>query len=155
MKTLTKASLLSLSVAALSTAAFAEHQGDAEGIYIAPGAGYYSFGANRDDDLDNDYLKTISLGYRFDSPWAAELVYLETDTEENKGNVDVEYSQWRLDGLYNLARQGKFQPYLAIGVGEGDFDWEGSSSHDETIVNFGGGVKFFITDALIFVTSTA
>lgn len=44
---------------------------EGKGFTIYPHVGQTFF----DDDLDNDTLLGLGVGYRFDSPWAIELTY--------------------------------------------------------------------------------
>jgi OOP family OmpA-OmpF porin len=146
MKTATHL-LLAAFLTATCSAAQAEHDEDITGFYISPGFGYYNF--NKEREVDDETLFSLGLGYRFESPWALELRYLESGTDDDFGD-DVDYKQWRVDALYNLARRENVQPYLAFGAGEGDFQWDDYSDHDETVVNAGGGFKIFLTEKLAF-----
>lgn len=118
--------------------------GSPEGVTAGAGIGYYNFDSDR--NLDNDILGSLSLGYQFASPWAVELLYLNADTDADSG-VDVDVSQWRLDTLYHFDRDGNWQPYAAVGLGRMETEPPGSS-HDATIANLGGGIKYMINSAL-------
>ncbi|GAB2189164.1 OmpA family protein [Sessilibacter sp. MAH1] len=119
-----------------------------EGLTFTPGLGYYFFDSS--NELEDDSLYSISVGYQFNNPWAIEFVYLNADTESDIPFIgDVDVDQFRLDGLYHFARNGNWQPYLAGGIGDIDFDaTRFNVSEDDTTLNFGGGVKYYLTDAI-------
>ena len=115
------------------------------GITISPMFGHYAF--NTEVDVESDNFYSFGLGYQFDSPWAIELVYLQVESEAQAGNDNVDVDQIRLDALYGFERNQHLQPYLAFGIGER----ESATSFlkkDETVVNFGGGLKYFVTTKL-------
>ncbi len=137
MRKFVLAALASATSALVATSAVAEKPG----ITLTPGVGYYFF--DEDTGVEDDLLYSLSLGYQFNNPWSVELVYLQANTEAEDFNIDVDYQQYRLDGLYHFDRNGNWQPYLAGGVGQGEFE-VASEDQDETILNLGGGVRYFL-----------
>ncbi len=139
VKNIMTATLASTMSAAAVTALADDYK---PGFTVTPGVGYYFF--DSDSNIDDDTLFSLALGYQFDNPWAVELVYLNADSESDNsliGDIDVE--QYRLDGLYHFSRSGKWQPYLAGGIGDIDYEATRFSVDDnDTIFNFGGGAKY-------------
>ena len=144
MKKLVLAALLAGTT--LSTGAV-QAQDNHPGVTLTPGIGYYFFDDGR--DVEDDTLLSLALGYQFDSPWALELVYLQADSEIEDFDIDVDHDQYRLDALYHFNRSGDWQPYLAGGIGQGEFEVSAASfEQDETMFNLGGGVRYFLNDNL-------
>ncbi len=124
------------------------------GFVLTPSVGYYDFDSDRaaladtavdPDNYDDDSFYSLGLGYRFDSPWQVEAVYLDGDTNTDLGDID--FSQWRVDGLYHMKSDGDIIPYWLVGAGENKFD-ETTGTREETIVNYGVGFKYTINDLL-------
>lgn len=116
---------------------------EGEGFTIYPHIGQTFFA----DDLDDDTLMGIGLGYRFDSPWAIELTYQQTDADFESPLIgDTEIDLWHLGALYHLKSQNNFQPFLSFGLGNADFDNDPMDGDDETQVNAGVGVKWSFTE---------
>lgn len=115
------------------------------GVTISPMLGYYNYDSDR--GVDDENLYSIGLGYQLNDKWGLEFVYLTADTDAKNSNIDVDLEQIRLDAIYNLSRSNNFQPYLAAGIGENEFDSQ-FGSHEETIINAGGGLKYFVTPKL-------
>jgi OOP family OmpA-OmpF porin len=116
-----------------------------DGVTLSPMLGYYNYDSDR--GVDDEKLYSIGLGYELNDKWGLEFVYLKADTETKRSNVDVDLDQIRLDAIYNLNRNNNIQPYLAAGIGENEFDSR-FGSDDETIINGGGGLKYFVTPKL-------
>lgn len=137
-----KASLLGLAIAAAATspAALAENGR----FYINPAVGYQDFDSDR--NLDGEMSWSLGGEYRFGRNWAAELRYFDTEPEFDKGNGEVDVSQYYLDGLYYFAGQAeKWQPFALVGVGHAEFDNSRRDS-EETQGALGGGVRYAFTD---------
>ena len=117
-----------------------------KGFVIAPAIGYMSHSASK-QGLDDAATASLSLGYQFGNPWAAELTYLRSNPDlVSSGDTDL--SQVRLDALYHFSRlKGKTQPYAVFGLGQSDYDLA-SLDDDDTMANIGFGVKHPISEAL-------
>lgn len=127
---------------ALSGPTFAD-----EGLTGTIGVGQMSFDSDR--DLDDSTLGNVGIGYRFDSPWAAEFSYLTANTESDPGGIDLDASSWRLDGLYHFDYSEKLEPFLAFGAGRSDIDGLNNDDSGGFTLNAGGGAKYW------FAPSTA
>ncbi len=116
-----------------------------EGFYVNPNIGYYNFDSDR--DLDDESSLGLGLGYQLNERVALEFNYLMVDTEVDGGNTDVDLDQFRLEALYFFDANGRWQPFVAAGLGENQFDARAADA-EETIVAFGGGVKYQLNDRL-------
>lgn len=111
------------------------------------GGGLMMFDDNR--NLENGTVGIVGLEYGFTENVAAEISMLQTSPSVDEGNGHVDVNETRLDGLYYFATEGRWLPYVAAGVGRGEFDSEGKD-FTETQVNLGGGVRFIANDILSF-----
>ncbi|MCU0575756.1 MAG: OmpA family protein, partial [Desulfobacterota bacterium] len=118
-------------------------------------------GYNLDGDLpyDNGWTYGLSLGYNFTEKLGAELSfnYVESDYDGpislspvidwNKDDANIYL--YRLDLLYHLTGilPDMVVPYLAAGGGMStiDPDTDDVDSNNDFILNYGGGLKFFLT----------
>lgn len=123
--------------------AFAENKG--ETVTFAPYVGGYTF-----DLMDNQPLETapvfgFRLGYNFTDNWALEGVidYVNTEGKANSGiGRNQEMLRYGGDLLYNFMPKSSLVPYVAVGAGA--FNFNNEKAH--AIYNYGGGVKWFMTD---------
>ncbi len=97
-----------------------------------------------DDPLKDANTWGASLGFPLTDRWTLETVWSRYDSETKAGAVDVDGTQYRLDGIYNFVNSSSWTPYLALGVGdlERSYNAINPSQHRETLVNLGGGVKY-------------
>ena len=121
----------------LSQAAFAENRG--ETVTFAPYVGGYTFQGNQ--HVETSPVFGLRLGYNLTDNWALEGVvdYLKADL---KGGGDIEMLRYGGDVLYNFMPKSSLVPYLAAGFGGFNID----NSKTRGIVNYGGGVKWFLAD---------
>lgn len=129
---------------------------DVSGItLIFPSVGLYDFDNNRGLDSEAFY-KSGGLGYQFNNRWALEAIYasVESESDDQSGSglpegSDVDFDQYHLDALYTLNPEDKLQGYLVLGVGQGEFEADlADDTVDDTIVNYGVGVKYAFTDRI-------
>lgn len=133
--------LVACLLAFASSVAFADEQ---KGLTLYPHFGK-TF-PDSDSDIQSDIHYGLGIGYRFDNPWAIELVYQQADLDLDApltGDVDVD--SFRLDGLYHFRSQNDVSPYLSFGVGTADYDFAGGDD-DETLLNVGFGMKWFFSE---------
>jgi OOP family OmpA-OmpF porin len=74
-------------------------------------------------------------------------VFNYVNTKSDAGKGDIKAYLYRLDGLYHFNATERFVPYVAAGVGGIYFDRSGGNDNDP-LVNYGGGLKYFITEAI-------
>ncbi len=99
-------------------------------------------GLNGDRDIEGDLMPALGLEYRLNEKWALEVLGMEGGVDPDDPLVGaLDYSQWRLDGLYYLGQYGNWAPYLAAGAGESEFERSGFDNV-ETLINAGFGAKY-------------
>ena len=109
---------------------------------ITPSAGWQYFDSKL--DLDDEAVYGIGGEYHFTDNWAVELRYSQSKPDFKDGTGDVDVKQWSLDGLYYFGKYGMVQPYLALGVGNVDYDGD-DIDDEQTQFNAGGGVRVNFT----------
>lgn len=145
---------VSASMAVMAQSAFADDYPIREGSFeISPSVGLYDYDSDRNIDDDATAIQ-LGLGYNITRQFAVEGVFSVlddglSDNLDSSGDVEVDGAAYRLDGLYHFDLASRFVPYLAMGVGNMHLDsnFQGDDAM-ETLVNFGGGVKAFLTDDL-------
>lgn len=140
-------SFICMMVVAVMALAGTAQAGERAGAFsISPFVGGYVF-----DDDDQAYLRHnrpiggLRLGYDWTDHFATELVGTYTKGEARPSGEDMGIYSYRLDLLWNFMPGTAFVPYLALGGGGTTIRWDGPNSHDGTF-NFGGGLKYFMTD---------
>ncbi len=155
IRCMSKAAIVAVIALFLCTsAAFAENRAGA--INVTPWVGGYNL--DGDLDYDNGWTAGLSLGYNFTEKWGAELSFNYADCDYDGplslqpidfNNDQGKVLMYRLDLLYHLTGilPDMVVPYLAAGAGMETFDSEqsGVDSDDDFILNYGGGLKFFVT----------
>ncbi len=111
---------------------------------ITPMIGGYVFEGNQ--DLDNDLTYGLGIGYNLTERWGVEAAFNYISTEYDTGDRDMNVSLGRLDALYHFNVTDRFVPYLAAGVGGINFNPAGANSDEDALVNYGAGVKYFLTE---------
>lgn len=138
-----KKTILASTIAALGVAAVNANAEQGK-VYVNPAVGYMTFDSDR--SLDDTGLGALGLEYQFHKHWGVEILGLSGNPEHDVvGDIDVE--AYRIDGLYYFDAIEKFKPYLAAGIGQGDFDF-GFDDYEEDQYNLGGGVRYLINDSL-------
>ena len=116
------------------------------GIFINPQLGFFTFDSDR--NVDAALFPGIGIGYQFENSWALEVNFISGDTDvDGPGNADVDFKQFHLAGLYHFPGTNTLQPYAAFGIGANEFDTAFGKA-DETAINIGGGIKYFLNPAL-------
>lgn len=113
----------------------------AETVTFAPYVGGYTFQGNQNTETSPVF--GFRLGYNLTDSWALEGVvdYLKADLE-GAGGGSIEMLRYGGDLLYNFIPKSSLVPYLAAGFGGFSVD----NSKSRAIFNYGGGVKWFMTD---------
>ncbi|GFO68822.1 membrane protein [Geomonas limicola] len=130
----------------LATLAVAHAGVTAESFSVSPFVGGYSF-------LGREHLETrpvggVRGGYNFTRHVGAEAVFDFTRTEGRYSDIDYNIYDYHFDMLYHFMPDGPLVPYLAAGYGGQTrySAYEGSVTHG--VFNYGGGVKFFLTEKM-------
>ncbi len=120
-------------------------------ISISPMIGGYWF--DNAQNIEKDLMGSLGIGYNFTDHIGLELTggygqfdcsYFDPITCECADD-DLDAYKIHLDGIYNLMPDKRFSPYLAVGVGAVNVDGD-AYDDDYTMVNYGGGVKYFISE---------
>ncbi len=146
-KIVNKPTLLTLTLGSLLSLSPLLHAGEDydSGITISPAIGIIQPEDKR--HLEQGVSSSIGLGYQFANPWALELTYLQADLDSEQNNDSLDYSQYRIDALYDFTKHGRLTPYGVFGIGNGEFDYRGQSNKD-SLLNAGLGLKYSLTQAL-------
>ena len=136
------------------TAAQAEVK--AGSVSFTPFAGYYFFEGNQ--DLKNSPTFGLRAGYNFTKNFGIEGFgsYTQTQIQDTRyWEPWQDIQTYGIEGLYHFMPEGRLVPFIAIGVG-GIFYGKGytyrNSSYGDYFeqsqysVDYGAGVKFFLTD---------
>lgn len=130
---------------AMATAVLIAAPAIAEGPWMVNLAiGYQGFDGER--DLDNAATAIIGLERKLSRDWGLEARYMYTEADHKYvSSIDAELSQYSIDVLRYFGKFGdRWQPYAALGLGVGDFDFDGADDNGETQANAGGGVRYTI-----------
>ncbi|WP_051083856.1 OmpA family protein [Dasania marina] len=115
--------------------------------YINPMVGHQK--PDNERKLNEDVVYGLGLEYQYNESWGTELKYLQgsMDSEGAPGN-DADMKHLLLEGMYYLNALGnkKFSPYLALGLGHQEYDYDLSDKNDETTATFGPGFRYAFSD---------
>jgi OmpA-OmpF porin, OOP family len=131
MKTLSIATLIAAAVAFSSSVNAQENKFN---LHLDGGGIFF------DDPLKDDFVYGAGFGYNFNEHWGLDLVGSKYKTETEAGGIDVDGTQYRLDGLYHFDTTSAWRPYAAFGIGEHKRE-AASVTADDTLLNVGGGIK--------------
>ena len=129
----------------VGTTALAEHK--VGKLSLTPLLGGYIFEGNQDQKNKPAY--TLALGYNYTQNLGTEFAFSFVDSKSKvgrKGDVDVFLIRW--DVLYHFLPTQPLIPYLAAGLGSLVTNPDRGSTDADFMVNYGGGLKFFITENL-------
>lgn len=115
-------------------------------LTLSPFAGYYFFDGKQDFKDSPTY--GLAVGYNLTERWGFEGVagYLTSDIKNGHGN-DAEVYNIHLDALYHFTPNRALVPYVAAGVGWIGVGGAGPAYEgDNAMFNYGGGLKYFLTD---------
>lgn len=125
-----------------ATSAAAEDIASTAGFTISPSVGYFSPEGER--KLDDGAFMGIGAGYRFGTNWELEATYMTSDLDrEDNAWGDADMDAYHVDVLYNFSN-GPVQPYLALGYGELNYDYDHRSNINDDPLTIGVGVKWFL-----------
>ncbi len=116
-------------------------------VSVSPFIGGYVFEGNQ--DFDNAMTYGLGIGYNLTKEWGIEAVLNHVDSGYDYfGKRDLNAYMYRLDGLYHFNITDRFVPYIAAGVGGIDVNPGYLASDHDAMVNYGGGIKYFLTENL-------
>src|SRR5690606_8363901 len=97
-------------------------------------------------NLNDGATYGLDLEYRYTPNWAAQVFYNESGTEvkglQGVSDNHYDYKKYGLNGLYYFNPEARLQPYLLMGIGNGEYEGD-----NDTQLNLGGGVRYFLTHA--------
>jgi OOP family OmpA-OmpF porin len=122
---------------------------------FTPFAGFYVFEGNQ--NLKNSPIVGLRAGYNFTKNIGLEgyFSYLQTEIQdENHWKPWQDIYSYGIEGLYHFMPEGRFVPFIAIGIGgihysEGfnyEDDYGDRFESNKFSVDYGAGVKLFLTD---------
>jgi len=97
-----------------------------------------------DDPLKNGDTWGAALGVPVNDILTLEAVWSRYDTETEAGAMDLDGTQYRVDGIFNIDTESQWKPYLAVGLGDIKREWNNGGTIEsarETLANMGAGVK--------------
>jgi outer membrane beta-barrel protein len=119
-------------------------------ISVSPYVGGYVFDGAY--ELNHAPVFGLRIGYALDKHIGIEALgeYVDTEVDAPKtkrNNATASSTGARLEGLYHFMPDGKFVPFVAVGVGGINIDaWKVSETNFAAA--YGVGLKYFITDSL-------
>ncbi|HEY6838657.1 MAG TPA: OmpA family protein, partial [Geobacteraceae bacterium] len=116
-----------------------------ETFSISPYIGGYTFDGVQ--HLETRPVYGVRAGYDFTKHFGAEAVFDYVFTTSTLADTDVSVYNYRLDALYHFFPEQRLVPYLAAGYGGITVD-EPATATTRGAFNYGGGLKFFLTEAM-------
>jgi OOP family OmpA-OmpF porin len=125
------------------TAAHAENKADS--FSFTPFMGGYFFEGNQ--DYKNSAALGLRAGYNFTKYFGTELffTYVPSEFKETDSTNNVYVAG--IEGLYHFMPDGRFVPFLAIGVGAFHYSDDRTRYVPTNLaVDYGAGFKYFVTE---------
>jgi len=124
------------------------------GGYVFEGNEYYrgfKDKKNGFNTLEDSYAVGLRAGYNFTKNLGMEgfFGYIPTSREHVKSDKckDIDIYNYGIEGIYNFMPDSRFVPFLAIGIGGINYNPPGNESNgDKFSVDYGAGLKYFLTD---------
>ncbi len=115
---------------------------------LNPHIGGYIF--EREQEINSDPVYGVGLGYNLTERWGIEAVFnfIDTNIRTVSEDTDVDVSLYRLDALYHFMLEEDVIPYLGAGLGAININKDPGESDTNTLFNWGGGIKYFVTETL-------
>ena len=130
----------------LATPGFAENRQGA--ATVSPFVGGYLL--DHDQREKDRPIFGLRAGYNFTQNIGAEAMfgYSLSETKPQFGSKETDLYRYGVDILYNFMPDNNLVPFIAIGGGGTNFNTPhtpGAESHYAGLVDYGGGVKYFVT----------
>ena len=114
---------------------------------LSPMVGGYLFEGNQ--SLEHSLFGSLGLGYNLTRLAALEAVFLYAQADANDSSTtDTTVKSLRLDALYHFSPNSELVPYFAVGMGGITLNPDGAGDRDHFLVNYGAGIKYFISDSI-------
>ncbi len=140
--------ILTLLVTSFIAALPASAQADARAVSLTPFFGGYTFDGSQ--DLKTKPVFGLRAGYSLDDKWDLEGVLDYVSTTSKSGQGDASALNVRVDGLYNIRLNERLVPFLAAGAGVNTVEYpdgSGDGTSTRAALNYGGGIRYFVSDA--------
>jgi OOP family OmpA-OmpF porin len=114
---------------------------------VTPFIGGYTFEGN--EDLKTAPVFGLRGGYNFTQNVGIEgfFSYVPTEDKSRVENPDERVYGYGIEGLYHFLPERRLVPFLAVGVGGMSYDRTGGlGDRNKLMVDYGAGLKFFLTD---------
>ena len=152
-----KVGILIVFIVLMATFTTVQAENKAGSFSVTPFAGGYYF--ERNQDLRPSTVFGLRTGYNFTENLGLEGYFSYTKAEIES---DADWKPWQeilgygIEGLYHFMPDGRFVPFIAIGIG-GMYYGKGEHYHDDPsygerfeanqlTVDYGAGAKYFLTD---------
>ena len=133
----------------LATVAAGHAEVKAGAFSVTPFIGGYTFEGN--EDLKTAPVYGLRGGYHFTQNLGLEgfFHYVPTESKSLAGNPDVKLYGYGIEALYHFLPGNRFVPFVAAGVGSTRYSGSGGiGDRSKLTVDYGAGLKFFLTDNL-------
>lgn len=93
----------------------------------------------------------MRAGYNFTKNWGVEEFYnyVPTEIKDIVGDADLKLYGYGVEALYHFMPEKRLVPFLAVGLGGSRYSPPaGIDNTDKFTVDYGAGLKFFLTDFL-------
>jgi OOP family OmpA-OmpF porin len=118
---------------------------------LSPHAGGYVF--DSDQHLSNGPDYGLGFGHNYTDKFGIEAVFDYIDSESERSDEgDAHGYLYHLNALYHVTPQNQFVPYISAGIGGISIDYDERGDDSDVVINYGGGFKYFLTEALAFRT---
>jgi OOP family OmpA-OmpF porin len=142
--------IILVSVLIMFVAASGYAQVKAGSVSITPFIGGYLFEGNQNLEKNN-LAVGLRAGYNFTKNWGVEgfFNYVPTKVKDIIGDNDLKLYGYGVEALYHFMPEKRLVPFLAVGAGGSRYSPPGAmNSSNKFTVDYGAGLKFFLTDMI-------
>ena len=154
-----KVVMLAAAIMLSAYAMVAQAEVKAGSFSITPFIGGYIFEGNEIDkayDNEDTYAAGLRTGYNFTKHFGVEgfFNYVPMDNKDWDDDNEIELFGYGIEGLYHFMPESRFVPFLAVGVGGIHYDAlpGDPNNRDKFALDYGAGLKLFITDNIALRT---
>jgi OmpA-OmpF porin, OOP family len=140
--------LVGMAMLSIVTAGYA--QVNAGSLSVTPFIGGYVFEGNENMNR-NAPVFGLRAGYNITKNWGVEgfFNYIPAEVKDIVGDDDMKLYGYGIEALYHFMPEKRLVPFLAVGAGGSRYSPPaGMESTNKFTVDYGAGLKFFLTDYL-------
>jgi OmpA-OmpF porin, OOP family len=144
-----KIGILTVVMMLIAVVSTAQAEVRAGSFSVTPFIGGYVFEGN--EDYKNTASIGLRAGYNFTKNLGVEgfFNYAQTEMENVPGKYNLDIYGYGIEGLFHFMPESRFVPFLAIGLGEISYSTTaGDEDKNRFAVDYGAGLKFFLTDSI-------